>query len=600
MQPEPRLEVQAGWASLPGRRPDNQDYTGIGGANARGALSARGLVAAVADGCGGYQGGRTAAELCVRSFMEAYFTLPETLGVQQCAARALVAINNWIHAVGQRDPDHAGMATTFSALILRGRQAHVVHVGDTRIYRLRGKRLDLLTRDHTLKGPGRDHILYRAVGLESAVPADYAVHAVEAHDRYLLCSDGLSTALKKPELRDLVGQRQEPGACAQSLAEAAKQRDAHDNITALVVDVLALPLPGADCLQAWIGALPIADLPRVGDIVDGYILAERLSAGRYSSLFLASDPCSGAQVVLKFPHPRLIAEQEHYLAFTHEAWIGLCVKSPWVAEVIEQPPGRQTRLYSVMPYYRGRTLERSIAERHGFGLDEGLDIALKLCRAVYAVHRHGVIHRDIKPDNILCLDDGGLKLLDLGIARLPAWEEDSDSPIPGTPSYMAPELFRGERGSVASDVFAVGVTLFRLFAAGAYPYGEIEPFTRPHFGRPKSLTALRPDLPVWLDFVLQRALAVDVDKRCADTIELAFELENALAKGGPAAPERLSVYRRNPVAFWRTISLLLFLALMGAVVGPHITFATRSEPVQGSAVSHLSTPPVSPPARRQR
>lgn len=599
MQSEPRLSVQAGWASLQGRRVENQDFVGIAEPSVH-ELASRGYVAAVADGCGGCKGGRTAAELCVRSFMEGYYNLPETLGIQQLAARALGAINSWIHALGQRDPDHANMATTFSALILRGREAHLVHVGDSRIYRLRGDRLDPLTEDHTLKGAGRDHILYRAVGLETAVPADYKVFAVEGHDRYLLCSDGLTAALKHADLRDRLRERQDPGACAKSLADAAAASNDHDNITALVVDVLALPLPGAGFLRDAIALLPIGELPAVGDTVDEYHLMERLSAGRYSSLFLATDQRTSSRVVVKFPHPRVATEQEYYQAFTREAWIGLRIKSPWVAEVIEQAPGRQTRLYSVMPYYRGRTLEQLIAEQHRFGLAEGIDIALKLCRAVHALHRRGVIHRDIKGDNILCLEEGGLKLLDLGIARLPARDDDQHSPIPGTPSYMAPELFHGARGSVESDVFAVGVTLFRLFANGAYPYGEIEPFTHPHFGRPKSLATLRPDLPAWLDFVLQQALATEADKRYADTIELAFDLENGLAKGGQREPERASIYRRNPVAFWRAVSLALFAGLLYCGASSHLGRLSCAGCSEQSVNSTSNSNPVSPEARRHR
>ena len=92
-----------------------------------------------------------------------------------------------------------------------------------------------------------------------------------------------------------------------------------------------------------------------------------------------------------------------------------------MAEILEQPPGRQTRLYSVMPYYPGVTLEHRLARHVPIALEPGIDVAQKLCKAVHALHRQQVVHRDIKPDNILLPDDGGLKLLDLGIARLPAW-----------------------------------------------------------------------------------------------------------------------------------------------------------------------------------
>ncbi len=154
-------------------------------------------------------------------------------------------------------------------------------------------------------------------------------------------------------------------------------------------------------------------------------------------------------------------------------------------------------------------------------------------------------------------------MLDLGVARLPSFDEDSNAPIPGTASYMAPEQFQGERGSQATDVFAIGVTLYRLFAHGIYPYGEIEPFSTPRYhGRSKSLAQCRPDLPGWLDAVLARALAVDPKERYADSLELAYELENGLAKGGQVKQIKRSWYERNPLLFWKLLSMTLLGLLM--------------------------------------
>ena len=558
-----QLVFSAAFATRRGRREDNQDYACIAQPSPRD-LACRGVVAAVADGMGGAKGGRIAAELCVRSFMDAFYSLAETLSIEQLLHRSLDAANRWIHAMGMRDPNLAHMATTFSALVLRGRRAHLVHVGDSRIYRLRGERLERLTTDHTLNAPELDHILYRAVGLEPVLRTDYAVHPLEIHDRFLLCSDGLHGVLKHTEITRILLERAAPQSSADALADLALERGGSDNITALVVDVIGLPRIDRQSLREIIESLPIVELPEAGDTVDDFQLEERLSSGRYSVLFRAVDRRSGNPVVIKFPHPRVASERQYHDAFVRESWIGGRVKSPWVAEILEQPQERQSRLYSVMPYYRGITLERHLRRNTRIGLEQGIDIALKLCKAVHALHRQHIVQRDIKPDNILLTEDGGLKLLDLGIARLPAWDEDPTDPLPGTASYMAPELFHGERGSVASDVFALGVTLYRLFSGGAYPYGEIEPFSTPRFGKPKPLSNHRPDLPIWLDAVLARAVAVEPGERYADAIELAFELESGLSKGGG---KHLSVrptplYQRNPVLFWQLTTLLLFGLLM--------------------------------------
>ena len=256
--------------------------------------------------------------------------------------------------------------------------------------------------------------------------------------------------------------------------------------------------------------LPILELPSSGETIDDFVLEEMLSDGRYSRLFVAIDKRQSRKLVLKFPHPRVASEGSYRLAFVREAWVAARVRSLWIGEIIEVPAGRQTRLYSVMPLYEGETLEQRLNRSPQLSLSEGIGIATKLARAVATLHRAGIIHRDIKPDNVILLAGGGLRLVDLGVARVPLLEDFPAQDIPGTPSYMAPELFAGRAGDEFSDLYALGVTVYRMFTA-AYPYGEIEPFSRPRFGKPVALSRYRPDLPAWLDAVIGKALAVDPD-----------------------------------------------------------------------------------------
>ena len=116
------------------------------------------------------------------------------------------------------------------------------------------------------------------------------------------------------------------------------------------------------------------------------------------------------------------------------------------------------------------TLEQRLKHPPQLSLTEGIGIATKLARAVATLHRAGIIHRDIKPDNVILLKTGGLRLVDLGVARVPLLEDFPAQDIPGTASYMAPELFGGRPGDEFSDLYALGVTVYRMFTA-AYPYG---------------------------------------------------------------------------------------------------------------------------------
>lgn len=557
--------IRVGVYTDAGRRDENQDFAAVhlGQARQRGL---RGTVAALADGVGGARGGRAAAESAVRGFIEGYYQAAETLTVERAAARALAAVNRWVHAQGQHDSQLTGMATTFSGLLLRGRTAHVVHVGDTRIYRLRDGRLTRLTVDHTLSHPDLTHVLYRAVGIEAELRIDYASHALCAHDRYLLCSDGVHAVLEDRALLKLLSVRAAPEHDAESIGAAALAAGSRDNVSAIIVDVLSLSPAAPEELAATIEALPIRPLPHLGAVVDDFLIQSVLADNRYSRLYLAVDRQEQRRVVLKFPQPRASVDALSQQAFVREAWIAARVHSPWLGAVLECAPGRRTALYAVLPYYSGETLEQRLLRRPRIGLAEGIEIGIRLAKAAYALHRAAVIHRDIKPDNVLLDDKEGLKLLDLGAARLLAVDTtDGQQSAPGTPSYMAPELFSGAPGDIASDIYALGVTLHRVFSGGHYPYGEIEPFTTPRFSRRTSLTQHRADLPAWLDRVLAKACAVNARERYGDAMELAFELESGLAQGSGRALRPQPLYARNPVLVWKLVSAVLAAALLAAM-----------------------------------
>jgi serine/threonine protein kinase len=181
------------------------------------------------------------------------------------------------------------------------------------------------------------------------------------------------------------------------------------------------------------------------------------------------------------------------------------------------------------------------------------------------MHRAGVIHRDIKPENIIvCSPIAGqsttVKLIDFGVARQKAAQDIGTVSEPGTPSYMAPELFGGLQATEASDQFALGVTIYRLFT-GRFPYGEIEPFTHPKFRSPSPVANYRPDLPAWLDKVIGRAISVNPADRYQDVLELVFEMEHGADRASPINVARMPLYHRNPLLFWKVTSALLVVLL---------------------------------------
>jgi serine/threonine protein phosphatase PrpC len=561
------LKASVGFASETGPRRRNEDFT----AAVFGAELPKPrweVVAALADGIGGAKGGRVAAETAVRGFLDGFWDLPETLEVPRAAARIVNALNGWIHAQGKQDPELAGMGCTFTALVLRGRIAHLLHVGDSRAYRLRGDRLTCLTTDHLLDARRSKNVLYRALGIEPEVRLDYAVQPMALHDRFLLSSDGLHDFLSHTRIAEILRERSAPGDTARALVAAALDAGSTDNCTALVLDVVGLPTAKSADIGSAIMQLPLNQVPRAGETIDGFALKVLLSEGPYSRLFGAIDEVEGGEFALKFPKPHVAAVASYHAAFVREAWVGARVTSPWVARVLELPPGRQSCLYTVMPLYHGELLETRLARAPALGLEEGRAITIKLARAAAALHRAGIIHRDIKPDNVMLESNGSLKLLDLGAVRIAGFEDCSVAEIPGTLAYVAPEMLEGEAGNETTDVYALGVTMFRAFT-GTFPYGNADATSPPRLTRPKELCALRPDLPAWLQAALTRAIAADPDERFHDMNEFALEMEAGPACAPPAPPRPQTFYERAPVQFWQGVSGLLGLGLILSLLLRH-------------------------------
>ncbi|CAN5275229.1 bifunctional protein-serine/threonine kinase/phosphatase [soil metagenome] len=563
MSVDGRLEMAAGFATALGPRADNQDFGAVHlGSPTEQAL--HGVVAVIADGVSGSKAGRMASELATRSFIDGYLSKSPLGGIAAAGVSSLMGFNRWLHAKGRTDDTMKGAATTFTALVLRGREAVALHVGDSRAWHFRDGVLTRLTEDHVLPQPGLSHVLYRAVGIEQDVRLDVRTMPLKPYDRLLLTTDGVHGVVDEETLAALLGRRASPDADAQGVVDAATAAGTKDNATAIVIDVVRLGAPDAAAIGAEAEGLPMGPLPEVGDNIDGFRLERLMSDGRYTRVFLARDPADpGPALVLKFPKPALLSEKGARSAFLRESFIGRRIDSPYVGKTLALEPGRQSALYIAQPFYDGRTLHARLATGEPMGIQPGVDIAIRLARAVVALHRRGIAHRDIKPDNVVLETNGGLKLIDLGVARLPRIEEFTQSEAPGTPGYMAPEMFDGNPGDALTDQYALGVTLYRLFTGG-YPRGQPEAGERMKFDKMVAPTSLRPDMPAWLDAALRRTLAMDPDDRFADVEELVHVLESGNAQAVTPFEPR-SLIERDPVRFWQGLCIFLAVCVLVAL-----------------------------------
>jgi serine/threonine protein kinase len=326
-----------------------------------------------------------------------------------------------------------------------------------------------------------------------------------------------------------------------------------------VIDIVRLPEPDHDGILAGLSRLPVVDPPKPGDSLNGFRIVRVLNEGRYAVLVVAEDSEDGSEVVLKFPRKHALSERAMRLAFAREILLGQRVTSPFVAAAHAVRPDRQSALYGVQPVLTGETMAQRLA-RTLPSLALALEQAIRLTRGVAALHRLEVVHRDIKPENVMLTQDGGLKLIDLGVARLPRVEDFLGDEIPGTPGYMAPEQFDGNAGDALTDQFALGVTLYRWFT-GHWPYGEHEAFQRPKFGKAPPPSHHRPEIPSWLDDAILTALQPARSARFGDVIELLRALEsggNLRRRPKRSAP----LIERNPVLVWQLVSAALAAGLV--------------------------------------
>ena len=299
---------------------------------------------------------------------------------------------------------------------------------------------------------------------------------------------------------------------------------------------------------------------RDGEQLDRYVVEAEIGVGGHARVYRVRHVELGlirALKVLLTTDPgltsRLLSEGRALASIRH----------PNVVEVFDVlRVGEQPAL--VMEFVGGGALSARIT---GASLDfpEVHRLFRGICAGVGSAHAKGVIHRDIKPDNVILEGGGGLKLIDLGVARLPHLEALAAPDIPGTPSYLAPELYAGDPGDERSDIFALGVTLYRAFAGGAYPYGDVEAFATPQHRRLAPLSQYRPDLPAWLETTLAKSLAPDPAERFQDAFELAYELEKNALSSAPARLRRRPLYERDPLRFWQVAAIALFLLLLASL-----------------------------------
>ncbi|KPV39954.1 protein kinase [Thiohalorhabdus denitrificans] len=568
-----RLEITVGQSSDKGRKSVNQDFYAAY-LPREPQLRAKGAAIALADGISSSDVAQIASQTAVRSFLEDYYCTSEAWSVKRSAQQVILATNSWLHSLSRRGAHphdrERGYACTLSAMVLKATTAHIFHVGDARIYRLRGDSLEQLTEDHRIWLSQNEGYLGRALGVDRHVEIDYWSLPLERDDIFLFATDGVYEHLAPEVLTETVRRHgSDLDAAAKTLVNEAYQQGSTDNLTAQLIRVEALPEDDIEEHQRRRAELPFPPALEPGAHLDGFEILRELHASHRSHVYLARDLQSNTRVALKTPTAELKNDPVLLDQFLTEEWIARRISSPHVIKA-RLPERRRSYTYLIMEFVEGRTLTQWMRDNPDPPLEKVRDIVGQIARGLRAFHRHEMVHQDIRPDNILIDEAGTARIIDLGSTRLAGLTDGralfAGDRLLGTEQYSAPEYFLGAAGSVRSDVFSLGVVTYQMLT-GTLPYGTQVPKARTRAAQHKlkyepALNRNR-SLPAWVDATLRRAVHPNPERRYADADELAYDLRHPRREFLDA--HRPPLIERNPESFWQGVSAVLAVLLALAI-----------------------------------
>jgi len=570
-----QLKITAGQYSDKGRKEINQDFHGIF-VPKEPQLGSKGIAIALADGISSSNVSQEAAQAAVTAFLEDYYCTSDAWSVKTSAEHVLIATNSWLHSQTQQSQHRydreRGYVCTFSGIILKSRTAHLFHVGDARIYRLRGAALEQLTEDHRVRVSSVQSYLARALGMDRKVEVDYHAIPLEERELLLLATDGvyefIDAACVATAIEGCAGNLDN---AAQSVVETAYQRGSGDNLTLQIIRIDELPTPESNEMYRQISELPFPPQLEARMNFDGYQIVREIKGSARSHIYLGVDNETGERVVIKTPSVDLQANPAYLERFLMEEWIARRINSPHVLKPCSQTRKRHY-IYVVTEYIEGQTLAQWMIDNPKPELPAVRGLVEQIAKGLQAFHRLEMVYQDLKPDNIMIDGTGTVKIIDFGATRVAGVMEIA-SPIEqinllGSAAYAAPEYFLGENGSSRSDIYSLGVITYQMLS-GKLPYGVEVAKSRTKAAQRKLAyhTVLNEEreIPAWIDDAIRKAVEPDPLVRYEELSEFVFDLhhpsQDFLNKTRPPLIER------NPVIFWKSVSFVLMLAVIVLSVG---------------------------------
>ena len=564
------LKISVGQHSDKGRKATNQDFHGVL-IPKEPLLSMKGIAVVLADGISSSDVSQIASESAVKSFLTDYYCTSEAWSVKTSAQRVIAATNSWLHAQTRRS-QHAydkdkGYVCTLSAMVIKAAAAHLFHVGDSRIYRVVGNRLEQLTEDHRIHVSSEQSYLGRALGINAQIEIDYQMLKVQKGDVFLLATDGVYEHASARFVTNAIRESAEDlDRAARTIVEEAYRHGSTDNLTVQIVRVDELPSGEASDVIGQVAELPLPPLLEARMIFDGYRIVRELHGSSRSHIYLAVDTENDELVTIKIPSIDLRGDADYLKRFMMEEWVARRINSAHVLKPCLQSRKRNY-LYVATEFIDGQTLTQWMIDNPKPDLETIRGIVEQIARGLQAFHRKEMLHQDIRPDNIMIDRIGTVKIIDFGSTKVKGVVEAKPSAdrndILGTAQYTAPEYFLGESGSSRSDIFSLGVITYQMLT-GRLPYGAevAKSKTKSQQRKLRFSSALddNREIPAWIDGMLKKAVHPDPYKRYDELSEFVFDLRhpNKNFLNPPSVP----LIERNPSLFWKGLSAILAVVIL--------------------------------------
>jgi serine/threonine protein phosphatase PrpC/tRNA A-37 threonylcarbamoyl transferase component Bud32 len=480
----------------------------------------KGIGICIADGVSCSENAQHASSTSVTHFLNDYYSTPDTWDVKTAAKHVLSSLNAWLYHHGQQaSARHNGLVTTFSGMVLKSNTLHIFHVGDSRIFRLRGNHFEQLTRDHTHNHGNGEAYLSRALGMDTNLDVDYYTTDILTGDILIATTDGIHGFISDAELRALLEplrlttskNQNDYEIIAKQAAELALTHHSQDNLTCFILRVDQVPDKNLEETQKELSARIIPPVLKSKDRIDHYQVESVLYAGTRSHLYKVIDKRNQKRYVLKAPSLNFTDDLTYLEGFVREQWIGSRIDHQHVMRILPAEPDSQF-LYHICEEIEGENLRQWMHDHPNAHLHDVRGIVEQIITGLRVFQRAGMIHRDLKPENIMITTSGIVKLIDFGTVSVRGLVEihspiEEDYPV-GSVNYIAPEYVINNTALMQSDLFSLAIIVYEMLSH-ALPY-KMEKVQRRGAKsisewKYQSIREHRPDLPLWLDLALQKA-----------------------------------------------------------------------------------------------